>query len=104
MSWLTKLRKIKSERVLRLAMLGKMTPDSLITVTNDKGDVFPLQLVGILKIVQESKGWYYNDPERDTVLITYVDNSWVRLEISLSDLSKQLPNYKPFIPSLCLEL
>lgn len=70
-------------------MIEKSDPSTIRTVTTASNEKAVVHLSIIKSVIQEEKGWYYNDPERDTVLIRYLDGTWDRLEMTVEDFSSQ---------------
>ncbi|MFA0809465.1 hypothetical protein [Microbulbifer epialgicus] len=73
------LEKEKTKRSLIDACAGYKP----VQVTTDSGEIALIQLEGIKSVRQEKKGWYYDDPDRNTLLIKYLDASWERLDMTV---------------------
>ncbi|WP_166256396.1 hypothetical protein [Marinobacter salicampi] len=83
------IEKEKTAKALSLAMIDKSDPSTIRTVTTASNVKAVIHLSLIKSVIQEEKGWYYNDPERDTLLIHYLDGTWVRLEMRVEDFASQ---------------
>lgn len=83
------LEKKRAAKELSLAMIQKNDPSMIRTVTTASNEKAMINLSVIKSVTQEKKGWYYNDPERDTLLISYLDGTWDRLEMTVGDFSNQ---------------
>lgn len=83
------LEKERTAKELSLAMIEKSDPSTIRTVTTASNEKAVVHLSIIKSVTQEEKGWYYNDPERDTLLIRYLDGTWDRLEMTVEDFSSQ---------------
>lgn len=83
------VEKKRAEKELSLAMIEKSDPSTIRTVTTESNEKAVINLSLIKSVIQEEKGWYYNDPERDTLLIRYLDGTWDRLEMLVDDFANQ---------------
>lgn len=83
------LEQEKTKKALSLAMIENSDPTTLRTVTTASGEKAVIHLSLVKSVIQEKKGWYYNDPERDTLLIRYLDGTWERLEMLVEDFASQ---------------
>ena len=82
--------KIKLEKIkLQLAMVENSDSTSLRAFKTDTGIEALIQINGIKSVIQEDIGWYYNDKSRNTLLITYLDGEWDRLDMLVSDFNTQ---------------
>lgn len=84
------IAKEETKRELKRTMIAASSEKTLKSVKMDDGSVAVVQLVGIISTEQEEKGWYYNDPDRDTMVIRYLDGSWVRLNMLTEEFAKQI--------------
>ena len=83
------LEKERTAKELSLAMIEKSDPSTIRTVTTASNEKAVIHTSLIKSVIQEEKGWYYNDPERDTLLIRYLDGTWDRLEMLVADFASQ---------------
>ena len=84
-----KLQKETTARVLKTALINACASNKPVKVTTDSGQIALVQITGIKSVRQEEKGWYYNDPSRDTLLIKYLDDSWERLDMKVETFCDQ---------------
>lgn len=83
------LEKERTAKALSLAMIEKSDPSTIRTVTTASNEKAVIHLSLVKSVIQEEKGWYYNDPERDTLLIRYLDGTWERIEMTVEDFANQ---------------
>jgi hypothetical protein len=83
------VEKEKTAKALSLAMIEKSDPSTIRTVKTASNAKAVIHLSLIKSVIQEERGWYYNDPERDTLLIRYLDGTWERLEMTVEDFANQ---------------
>lgn len=86
---LLKIEEVKAKKEIRLAMIERSTDSSLKAIKADSGVCALVQISGIRSVEQETKGWYYKDENRDTIMIKYLDDSWVRLEMLVENFIEQ---------------
>ena len=85
------IEKIRSRAQLKLAMIEKSSAATLRKVVTNSGETAIVQLSGLKSIRQEKRGAYYGaGSERDTILLTYLDESWERLDMLVSDFEAQI--------------
>ncbi len=84
-----KLEKEKTARDLKIGLIEACAGNKPIKVITDSGEYALVQLTAIKSVRQEEKGWYYNAPDRDTLLIKYLDDSWERLDMTVEGFCEQ---------------
>jgi hypothetical protein len=84
-----KIEKIIAEKELKIAMISKSDILLLKPIKTDSGVEALIQTSVIKSVVQEKKGWYYDDLDRDTLLITFFDGTWERFDMLVSEFNKQ---------------
>jgi hypothetical protein len=83
------LEKEKTNREVKTALIQACAGHEPVQVTTASGEVALIQLRGIKSVRQEKKGWYYSDPDRESLLIKYLDDSWERLDMTVASFSEQ---------------
>lgn len=83
------LEKEKTTRELKIALIRACAGQKPVQVTTASGETALIQLRGIKSVRQEEKGWYYGDPDRETLLIKYLDDSWERLDMTVASFCEQ---------------
>lgn len=83
------IEKIKADKEIKLAMLEKYNRTSIRPVKTDSGIEALIQTDAIKSVTQEETGWYKKDGTTETILVTYIDDTWVRLEMLVKDFIDQ---------------
>lgn len=83
------LEKERTAKALSLAMIERSDPLMLRTVTTASNEKAVINLSLIKSVIQDEKGFYYNDSERDTLMIRYLDGTWDRIEMTVEEFANQ---------------
>lgn len=83
------IEKEHTSRALKLALLGRCNDTTLKTVVTDSKEYAVIQIAGIKSVKQDKKSSFFDDEERDTLLITYLDETWHRLDMTVKSFVEQ---------------
>ncbi|MGI2040188.1 hypothetical protein ACRN9Z_19245 [Shewanella frigidimarina] len=84
------IEKELTKRQLKFELMKLCSDKTLRTVKTASEKHAVIQVAGIASVTQEKAGWYYNDETTETMIIKYLDDSWVRLDMKVADFITQV--------------
>jgi hypothetical protein len=84
------IEKELTKRKLKLELMKLCSDKTLRTVKTDSEKHAVIQVAGIASVTQEKTGRYYDDETTETMIVKYLDDSWVRLDMKVVDFITQV--------------